>query len=57
MPGRLWDGKECLPEALAALCEAAPSKVEGQQGKNSQRHQGIFFVSSKVFLSIAVCNQ
>jgi len=33
LPGRIWEGKECLLEALGALCKAAPTQLDSRLGK------------------------
>lgn len=35
LPGRLWEGKECLLEALAAICKAAPAKLDAHKGSHT----------------------
>lgn len=33
LPGRIWEGKEYLLEALASLCKAAPTQLDSSLGK------------------------
>ncbi|KAK9810293.1 hypothetical protein WJX72_008148 [[Myrmecia] bisecta] len=35
LPGRLWEGKEAVLEALAALCKAAPAQIDAAGGPGS----------------------